>query len=260
MSHQPADWQLPPGVSRPTWDYVHDERIAAEYDGRLAGSRLLTVDMELAHRHFVSPGRLVDLGCGTGRLAIDFAGRGFAVLGVDLSEEMLRVAAGKAAQAGVAVEFLRVNLVELEALADASFDYAACLFSTLGMIDGAEYRQRAVGHVHRLLRSGGKFLLHVHNRWFQFWDKEGRKWLLGDVVRSLVNRSTAGDRVMPAHQGVACLRLHHFTRREAVALLSSAGFRSVEVHPLSLRPDGRLKWPAWFGWLRSYGYLLLATK
>jgi hypothetical protein len=51
-----------------------------------------------------------------------------------------------------------------------------------------------------------------------------------------------------------------FTRREALRLLTEAGFRVREVQAISLRPDGRLRLPRWFGWLRAYGYLLAAEK
>jgi SAM-dependent methyltransferase len=260
MTRSPADWQLPPGVPRGLWDYLHDPEVARRYDDNLAGCPLLAVDLSFAQRHFDRPGRLIDLGCGTGRLLIPFARRGYWVLGVDLSDEMLRVAGAKAAAAGVEVHRLRANLVELDGLADRSFDYAACLFSTLGMVAGADHRRRALGHVFRLLRPGGKFVLHVHNRWFLFWDRQARSWLLKDGLRSLFGGSAGGDKVMPVHQGLAGLMLHLFTRREAVRLLKGAGFRILEVCPLSLRPDGRLPWPRWFGWLRAYGYLLAAQR
>jgi ubiquinone/menaquinone biosynthesis C-methylase UbiE len=91
------------------------------------------------------------------------------VLGVDLSEEMLRVAGEKAAAAGVVVHRLKANLVELDGLRDGGFDYAACLFSTLGMVHGLAERRRVLAHVHRLLKPGGVFVLHVHNRWFNVW-------------------------------------------------------------------------------------------
>ncbi|HMF14560.1 MAG TPA: methyltransferase domain-containing protein [Gemmataceae bacterium] len=260
MARSPADWQLPPGVSREAWDYIHSPEVAQKYDARLAGSSLLSADLEVARKHFAVPGRLIDLGCGTGRLLLDFAGRGFDVTGVDLSEEMLRVAASKIAQAGLRVQLLKANLVELNALADEAFDYAACLFSTLGMIDGCEQRRQTIAHVYRLLRPGGKFLLHVHNRWFHFWDREGRMWLLRDLVRSMLRARGAGDRSMPPHQGLAGLKLHHFTRRESRSLLSSVGFRVAEVEPLGLGPDARLCCPRWCGWLRAYGFLFLGVK
>jgi SAM-dependent methyltransferase len=256
----PADWELPPGVTRGLWSYLHDEALARRYDAELADCALLTVDRAFAERHFDRPGRLLDLGCGTGRLLLPFARRGYWVLGVDLSEEMLKVTADKARTAGVAVNLLRANLVELDGLEHDSFDYAACLFSTLGMIAGAEQRRRVVGHAFRLLRPGGKFVLHVHNRWFSFWDRHGRRWLLADVFRQLWRRAAAGDRLMPAHDGLPPLTMHLFTPGEAVRLLRTAGFRLAEVRPISLRPDGQLPWPVWFGWLRAYGYLLAAVK
>ncbi len=259
MSQTPPDWQLPPGVSRYLWDYLHNPQLADGYDASLTDTPLATVDVAFARDCFTQPGRLIDLGCGTGRLAIDFASRGFAVVGVDLSAEMLRVAAEKAARTGVKLDLVQVNLVELDALADASFDYAACLFSTLGMISGPAERRRVVFHVFRLLRPGGKFLLHVHNRWFHLWDKNGRRWLLADLWRALRGRP-AGDRPMPAHHGLAGLSLHHFTRRESVRLLQEVGFHVEGVRPLSLRGDGRLPWPWWFGRLRAYGYLILSEK
>src|SRR2546426_12784937 len=73
MHSSPADWQLPPGVDRGLWSYLHDEALAQRYDAELADCALLTVDRLFAERHFVQPGRLIDLGCGTGRLLLRFA-------------------------------------------------------------------------------------------------------------------------------------------------------------------------------------------
>ena len=143
--------------------------------------RCRTWTLRFVEEHCPRPGWLLDLGCGTGRLLIPFARRGYPVLGVDLSEEMLAVARDKADAAGVRVHLLHANLAELDGLRDGGFDYAACLFSTLGMVMGAANRRRVVGHAFRLLRPGGRFVLHVHNRWFNVWNGPGRAWLLRDV-------------------------------------------------------------------------------
>jgi SAM-dependent methyltransferase len=254
MSRAPADWQLPPGVDRGLWDYLHDADLARGYDSSLADSRLPAIDQAFAEQYFDRPGRLIDLGCGTGRLLIPFARRGYWVLGVDLSQPMLDVAGEKARAAGVPLHRLKANLVELGALRDQAFDYAACMFSTLGMIAGAEARRRAVAQAHRLLRPGGRFVLHVHNRWFNMWDPHGRRWLARDLWRQ------SGDSLMLVHQGIAGLTLHLFTRGEAIRLLREAGFRIREVRPLSLSTDGRLRSPWCFGWMRAYGYLLAAER
>jgi SAM-dependent methyltransferase len=254
------DWRLPPGVSRGLWDYLQDRSVASNYDQSLAGSTLFAVDLSFAEQYFDRPGRLIDLGCGTGRLLVRFARRGCWVLGVDLSEEMLREVGQRAAREAVVLHRLKANLVELEGLREQAFDYATCLFSTLGMIEGAKQRQRLIEHAFRLLRPGGRFVLHVHNRWFNFWDPQGRRWLLWDLLRSFVTRTASGDRLMPVHQGITGLTLHLFTRREVKRMLHKAGFRLLEVRPVSLRPDGRLPIAGFFGWLRSYGYLLAAER
>jgi SAM-dependent methyltransferase len=254
------DWQLPPGVNHGLWDYLHDQGVARGYDASFAGSSLFDVDRAFVELHCPQHGQLIDLGCGTGRMLIPFAQRGWRVVGVDLSAEMLAVTREKARQAGVAVDLLRANLTELDGVAPATFDVAVCLFSTLGMVVGADMRRRVVAHAYRLLRPGGTFILHVHNRWFNFHDPAGRRWLLADLLRQLVGAGPGGDRVMPAHQGIAGLTLHLFTRREVMRLLREEGFRIVEEKPISLRSDGRLRWAWWFGWLRAYGYLLAAKR
>jgi ubiquinone/menaquinone biosynthesis C-methylase UbiE len=259
-AHRPADWQLPPGVDHGLWDYLHNPDLARNYDDYLAGSSLPHVDEAFVARHCPKPGRLIDLGCGSGRLLVAFARRGYWVLGVDLSEDMLRVAGDKATAAGVAIHRLKANLVELNCLRDGGFDYAACLFSTLGMVNGVAERRRVLAHVHRLLKPGGVFVLHVHNRWFNVWSRGGRAWLWENAWRSLLRRGEAGTVRMPVHQQVAGLKLHLFTRREVVGELRRARFRIIEIRPVSLRPDGRLPWPGWFGRLRSYGYLVAAAK
>ena len=253
MSPYPADWQLPPGVNRGLWDYLHAPGVARNFDASLADSSLFRLDLSFVDEFARPPGRLLDLGCGTGRLLLHAARRGFWCLGVDLSAEMLAVAAEKARAAGAPVHLLRASIAELDALANGSFDHAACLFGTLGMVVGAGVRRQVLAHVRRVLRPGGLFVLHVHNRWFGSG--------VGSFVLGLAQAGLTGvDRVMPVHQGIAGLVLHLFTRREVVRLLHEAGFRIVEVRPISLRADGRLRCPWWFGWLRAYGYLIAAEK
>src|SRR5437763_1305373 len=124
-------WKLPAGTSHGVMAYVSDSALAREYDARLAGSPLLDYDLQFAERFLSPPGRLVDLGCGTGRMLVRFAPLGYSLMGVDLSSEMLKVAAEKLRFASLTVPLVRANLVELECVRAGVFDYAACLFSTL---------------------------------------------------------------------------------------------------------------------------------
>lgn len=49
--------------------------------------------------------KILDIGCGTGRHAIELASRGYSVTGVDLSKNMLEKARQKAVESGVDIEF-----------------------------------------------------------------------------------------------------------------------------------------------------------
>jgi SAM-dependent methyltransferase len=168
---------------------------------------------------------------------------------------MLKVLREKAGALHLDLPCVCGNLVELGMFADASFDHAACLFSTLGLIVGADARRRFIAHVARILRPDGVFVVHVHNRWFNIWTSQGRRLLAKDLLTG-----SSGDYAMPAHDGVGSLLMHLFTRREIVNLLRSVGFETVEVRPVSLQADGKLSMPWWFGRLRAYGYLIAARK
>jgi SAM-dependent methyltransferase len=245
------DWQLPPGVDRGLWDYLHSGEMVRGYDGQMQSSPLARADVAFCEQVFEGPGRLIDLGCGTGRLCVHFARKGYDCVGVDLSDEMLAQARVNADEAGVKVEWRNANLVELSGIPAGNFDYAACLFSTLGMVRGEENRAAALRQTFRVLRPGGRFVLHVHNRYFRGlgWGRVARQ-----AVRTLLGRADAGDVTMPQAYGGAPLTLHHFTRREATALLTAAGFRVQTV--IAVAESGDEAPPG----TRAYGYLLAAAK
>lgn len=255
-----ADWQLPVGVDRALWEYLTDEQIAEDYDRYFAQTELLRTDRQFLEGHFRRPGRLVDLGCGAGRLLVHFASMGFDVVGVDLSERMLDVCHRKRRQMGLPIGLVKANMCDLSGIRDGVFDYASCMFSTLGMIVGLEQRRKALAEVQRVLRPGGLFGLHLHNRWHNIVDPQGRRWLLTDVMKRLTGAPNRGDKVMPSYRGIPNLRLHLYTRSEIRLELERAGFRVVEFHPLAANRAARLP-AAWFlERFRANGWLIMAER
>lgn len=69
------------------------------------------IEREIA---FDKAARVLDIGCGTGRHAIELARRGYDVTGVDLSESQLTRAREKARAAGVAVRFEQADARRLD--------------------------------------------------------------------------------------------------------------------------------------------------
>jgi SAM-dependent methyltransferase len=151
-------------------------------------------------------------------------------------------------------------LVELDCLRDCSFDYVICLFSTLGMIRGRIHRRAVLGHAARVLRPGGRFVLHVHNRWSNLWQPGMRAEPIRDLSRCFSRHAEPGDRQMPAHQGVAGLFMHLFTGREVHRDLESCGLKVVLRRLIGHGPQGELSCPWLCGKLRALGYLILAER
>ncbi len=255
-----SQWQLPRGVPRGVWEYSHTESIATDYDRFFAHNQLFDFDEQIIARHFTSPGLVADFGCGTGRALIPLARRGFRTLGIDLSESMLQIVRQKADQEALDVLRLRANLVDLDCLRDESLDYGICLFSTLGMIRGRANRRLFLNHVHRTLKPGGLFVLHVHNYWFNLFDRFGRNWIVQNTIASLLNREIErGDKFFD-YRGVPKMFLHTFPRRELVRELRDAGFRILDLVPLNVQRTRRLAHSWLFGSLRANGWIGVVEK
>ena len=69
---------------------------------------------ELLAEYEVTDGIVLDLGCGTGTLTELMAGRGFDMIGVDNSEEMLEIAMEKRAESGRDILYLLQDMREFE--------------------------------------------------------------------------------------------------------------------------------------------------
>lgn len=256
---RPADWQLPAGVDRPLAEYLRVRSIAEDYDRCFATTNLLQTDVEYLQRHFQVPGRLIDLGCGTGRVLVHFARRGFRVVGVDLSRPMLQVVQRKQQAAGVPIHLIEGNLCDLGGIRSGSFRYACCMFSTLGMLVGLPARKQALAEIHRLLQPQGLFGLHVHNLWYNATDPVGRKWFVWDVCRRLWGSKDAGDKVQANYRGIPNLRIHLFTRREIRRLLTDAGFEIIDQTALAPDRAGPVEQGP-LSWLHSNGWLIMTRK
>lgn len=252
-------WDLPVGVNPALWEYAHTPRLAHEEDEYFDASPLFVADAEALDARFTTPGRLVDLGCGAGRHAIQFARRGFPVVAVDLAPEMLRVVGAKADRLGLAVGRVRANLCRLECFPDGSFDYALSMFSTLGMVRGADARRRALAEVHRILRPGGRLALHAHNLWLNLGDPQGRRWLVGQIGKILRGDRDAGDRKM-TYRGVPGMEVHLYRWGELRRDLTGVGFRideRIAIDTIHARPIAA---PSVLPGVRAGGWLLFLSR
>jgi len=80
----------------------------------------------------VQPQRILDIACGEGTFAVEMAKRGFRVVGVDISKEMLKFAKEKAKNENVNVEFIYGDMRSLDF--NEEFDLATCWYDSLNYL------------------------------------------------------------------------------------------------------------------------------
>ena len=105
----------------------------------------------------IRPGDVVvDLGCGTGTIALELAPHCRRLTGIDVSGEMVKIARRKATDANVAnVEFVQSGVVEgLARFAPASLD-GVCAYNVLHLV--SDWRG-ALRSIHDRLKPGGFFV------------------------------------------------------------------------------------------------------
>jgi SAM-dependent methyltransferase len=252
-------WQLPSGVTRGLWDYTHSPHIATTYDEYFEYHSLLKLDLRIVQDSLSCGNQelIADLGCGTGRALVPLVRAGARGLAVDLSEHMLVEVRRKADMEDLPIECLLANLVNLECLADGCVDHAICLFSTLGMIQQHANRVRAVRHMRRIIKPGGRLVIHVHNYWAHLFDPGGLFAIARNLIESrLSSRTEQGDRYFP-YRGVPKMFLHSFTERELRQLLESNGFRRRQFHPLNETQSGLLQLRWLLRWIRASGWIVV---
>ncbi|MDP2871298.1 MAG: class I SAM-dependent methyltransferase [Bacillota bacterium] len=111
---------------------------------------------ELCRLYDCQPKRVLDLACGTGNTSFPFARRGYDVVGVDRSAEMLEQAAAKAQGLGLAVGFRQADMREFAL--DPPADLAICLYDSINyLLDPADLTL-VCRRVFGALRPGGLFI------------------------------------------------------------------------------------------------------
>jgi cyclopropane fatty-acyl-phospholipid synthase-like methyltransferase len=99
---------------------------------------------------------VLDAGCGTGEHALFLASRGHRVIGIDFVDEAIRRARRKAAERGLAVEFLVKDATALDGWGER---FASAIDWGLFHVFSDDDRRRYVGGLARVLAPGGRLFL-----------------------------------------------------------------------------------------------------
>lgn len=199
------------GAYGEAWAQVYDRLYADRLDTESAVERLVAL---------APGGRMLELGVGTGRLALPLAAAGFAVTGVDASPAMLaRLRAKPGAD--------RITVIEADMIdppVDGTFDLVVCAFNTLFLLPNQDSQVRCVAGAARLLAPDGALVVEA-------FVPDPARFESGQVLRA---DEVADDRVVleaTRHDPVAQ------TVRSARVVVGEQG---IQVLPMVLR----YCWPA----------------
>jgi SAM-dependent methyltransferase len=120
---------------------------------------------------------VLDVGCGLGHHALEFARRGYLVVALDLALSMITRAAEDAQQRGLRINFLHKDIRDIGF--EGTFDAVICVGTTFGFFDDEQNRS-VLQRLAHALKPGGRLLLDVVNRDFVINSQPNLVWFEGD--------------------------------------------------------------------------------
>jgi 2-polyprenyl-3-methyl-5-hydroxy-6-metoxy-1,4-benzoquinol methylase len=209
--------------------------------------------------------RILDVGCGTGRHAIELARRGYDVTGLDLSPSQLKRAEEKARAAGVKVKFIRKDA--------RAFDFQGGFGLVIMLCEGGfplmetdEMNFLILENCAKSLRKGGKFIFSTLNALYP----------LVSSLKEILNEGAVGTKTSKITFDIATLRensmlevkddngkkkILHCSERfympsELSWMLKTLGFRKVEIFGGTIGKFGRKTRPS----PKEFELLVVAEK
>lgn len=173
-------------------------------------------------------GRALDVACGSGRLSAELRDRGSAVVGLDFSREMLRIAAADVG--GVA--FVRGDALALP-FPDASFDAATIAFGLRNLAHPADGLREML----RVLRPGGRAVVLEFVRPAAGLVGRTYRFYLRHVLPR-IGGAVSGDSA--AYRYLSSTVDTYHRPEELIALAREAGWADVQLRGLNFGTVGLL--------------------
>jgi len=114
----------------------------------------------VVNKYNIERPKIIDLGCGTGEITVQLAKK-YPITGVDYSTDMLTIAAQKAIEANLDINFIHQDLRELEGLSE--FDMAISYCDVMNYITSESELHKVFSNVANSLKNEGIFIFDVHS-------------------------------------------------------------------------------------------------
>lgn len=226
-----------PPLPHDAWAHVHDH-VHRESFGEMLDN-LTTATLALVERVCPTPCRVLDLGAGTGRIAVPLAQRGYAITAVEPSPAMLARLRVRFADERLDVATQCAAAQSFVPLAAADAGLALAVFTVMNYLLDEDVLRAMAARVAASLRPGGSFLFDLADRGL-FVDTD----YVTDTMRRRVSIAPAnGDAaVFDYHEvceGVCdgepfayteSLQMRAWSAHEVLPLLQAAGLELAEDH------------------------------
>lgn len=216
-------------------DLIYDANI---YDGMNSNLN----DLEFYKRWMPKnkEARILELCCGSGRLTIPIAEKGYAITGVDFTATMLEQANLKAAKSGLEIDFIEADIRTLDL--DETFDLIFIPFNSIHHLYENEDLFKTFNVVKSHLNEGGLFLLDCfnpniqsivegekeQNKIAEYITNDGRAVLINQIMhyenKTQINRIKWHYHINGTFHSTQNLDMRLFFPQELDAYLKSNGF------------------------------------
>jgi len=180
---------------------------------------------------------ILSLGCGTASHDIILAKKGFEITGVDMSEEMIKIAKEKSEKEKVNIKFKVADVTDFKV--NEKFDFSMAMFNIAGYMTENESMEKMLKNTFKFLKKGGLFV-------FDCWygpavlksRPENREKKVGDFVRRTtqnldIEKSIIDITFEVLENGAVKTKENHKMRfwylRELEYLLNKNGFKMLKV-------------------------------
>lgn len=211
------------------------ELIADNYSSifPLDDSTIEFIDSRLARAR---KGKILDIGCATGDLAIALSDKGYTVLGVDLDERMIDIAVKKGNRHSVS--FKKADMMTLDR--DTAYDCILCLGNTMPHVSSWQDLGRFIELIHAILADDGVFIFQILNydkiladKNVQFPIKEGRDFAFTrrytDISEERITFVIEIHNKVTNETRVDSTRLLPIAKSMVLGLLAQTGFERAEI-------------------------------
>lgn len=184
--------------------------------------------------------KILDIGCGTGRHSIELAGRGYKIVGIDLSESLLKRAKEKASSKGLKIVFQKHDARNLTF--SNEFDMAIMLCEgAFSLMETDEMNFQILRNAANALKPGGKLIFNALNALFPLYHsvkdflnseaKEGNATCasISFDLMTFREHSTISSEDDTGNKKELQCSVRYYTPSEITWLLKSLQFKTVDI-------------------------------